>query len=198
MNTLIIAVLLMQAVPKIEGWKEIITTHYELKNPVTFEQKNVTISSFVGFRKVYENPNLNGEFVLVVSKYSPITFGPQTAGIDFTLSEMQVATNYSQKEKQEKLAERITFSDTILFVRWHEIEDPKTKEKVLQGSTENWLMGPDGKWVFESSAASAIKVELLSEPAVSKGQNILTGFKFSLGKNYHILKFDQSQFGGTK
>lgn len=200
MNVLIIAIFLMQSLPQIDGWKEITKTNYELKNTIKFENKSLIANSFVGSFKIYKNPNLEDEFVLVVLKYPAITFTPKIRGDESkSPNEVFVIENYSQKIKQEKLKERTLASDIILFIKWHETEDTRTKEKILRGSIENWLLNYEGRWIFETSTKSVVKIELLSEPIiVSPEENVLTGFKFSLGKDYHILRFDQSHIGGEK
>lgn len=200
MNMLIIAIFLMQSLPKIDEWEEITKTNYEIKNTIKLENKSIITNSFVGFFKIYKNPNLKDEFVLVASKYPAITFTPNTLRDESkSFNEVLVTENYSQKTKQDKLKERTLSSDMILFIKWRETEDPRTKEKILHGPIENWLLNYEGKWVFETSAKSAVKIELLSEPGINFAEeNILTGFKFSLGKNYHILRFDQDHLGGKK
>lgn len=200
MNILIIAIFLMQSPPKIDGWEEITKTNYELKNTIKLENQNIVANSFIGFFKIYKNPNLKNEFVLVGLKYPAITFIPKTQRDESKSSnEVLVIENYSQKTKQEKLKERTLSSDMILFIKWRETEDPRTKEKILHGPIENWLLNYEGRWVFEMSAKSAVKIELLSEPEIIFAEkNILTGFKFSLGTDYHILRFDQDHLGGKK
>lgn len=198
MKILALALLLFQSPPSTEGWREVTKTHYEVKNVIKTRCEDVVATSFVGSFKIMKNPASENEFAFLVSKYTPITFmPPSTCDKESSRDEVIVAENYFQKTKQEKLKELDKSSDLILFIRWRENTDPRTREKILDGVIKNWLLKPDGKWIFKESQKPILKIELLSE------NGILVGFKFSTGEEYgltgyHILMFDQALLGGVK
>lgn len=175
MKTLIIAMLFWQEPPPIKNWGKVTETHYEVKNTIKFENKTVTATSMIGTLKILKNPELQDEFVFIVSKYPALTFLPQPIkGTQNSPDEIIIAENYFQKNKKDKLREMDLSSDVVLFIKWREQKDPRTGEKVLLGSIKNWLLDHNGKWIFEESGKSLIKIELLSE------NKTLVGFKFSL------------------
>ncbi|HEY4521764.1 MAG TPA: hypothetical protein VJH05_01340 [Candidatus Paceibacterota bacterium] len=179
--------------PSVNGWKKVTEIHLELKNVIKSGEKTMTATSIVGSFRVLQNPELESEFVFMVSKYPPLTFVPQLLqSAENTRDEMVVAENYFQKVKQEKLKEMIKFSDTILLIKWRESKDLRTGETILLGPIENWLLNQQGKWIFESTNDKTIKRELVSE------EDLLLGFKFSLKENYHILRLNMSHLGGEK
>ena len=193
MQTLILAMTLLQNPPPIDNWWKITEAHYEIKNPAKSENKNIIATSMVGFFRVLRNPDAQNEFAFVVSKYPALTFIPKQIQLNENArDEIMVADNYFKKTKQDKLKEKINSSDMILFIKWREDKDQRTGEKILKGPIESWLLNPNGKWIFKESRESLVKIELLSEGA------ILIGFKFSLEENYHILRFDQIHIGGEK
>ena len=186
MKTLILAILLLETPPQINGWEEITKTHYEVKNGLA--------TSMLGLMQIFKNPAEENEFVFVVSKYPAITFLPPQPQKDGKNSpdEIIIAENYFKKTRQENLNHLASSSDAILFVKWREKKDQRTGEKILEGQIESWLLAPRGRWIFKESEKAAIKIELLSE------KEILIGFKFSLEKTYHILRFNQEHLGGAK
>ena len=190
MMGLLIVFLIFQNPPNIENWEEITKTHYEVKNSLKVENETIISTSAIGLMRVLKNPEEN-EYVFVVSKYSPKTFLPQsTKNNQNSRDEIIISENYFQKTKLEKLKEVTENSDAILYVKWREDKDSRTGEKILVSSIENWLLKPNGEWIFEKSEKPILKVELVSE------EQILVGFKFYLGEHYQILRFDQNQFSG--
>lgn len=200
MKTLIMAMLFLQGPPSIDTWKEVTKTHYEVKNSVKLQNKIVTTTSFVGSFGIYKNPNSESEFAFIIYKYPAITFLPQVIrGESKSLDEILTAEKYFYKIKLEKLNERFKMADIIAFVRWSENKDQRTGEKILMGPIESWLLSSKNEWFFVSNTSATIKTELVSEPSRNSAKKIiLVGFKFSLGKNYHILRFDQNHLGGEK
>lgn len=190
---LILAMLFFQTPFSIDRWEEITKTHYEIKNFVKTRCGDIVTTSFVGSLKILKNPELENEFVFLVSKYPPLTFVPPSlCAKEGSQDEVVVAENYFQKIKEEKLKERIALADKILIIEWKQAIDNRTGEKILEGTIKTWLLKPNGEWVFEESEEPTTKIELLSD------SGILIGFKISLGESYHILRFDQNQLGGTQ
>ena len=193
MQALILAILLFQHPPSVEGWQTVTETHYEVKNPLNSNYGTVVVLSAVGSLQVFKNPALDNEFIFMVRKHPALTFDPREISTkESSRDEIIIAENYFQKVKQEKLKEVSALSDAVLLIRWKEKTDNRTGEKILDGLIENWLLKPNGEWIFEQSSEPAIKTELLSE------DGLLVGFKFSLGKNYHILRLDPRHLGGSQ
>lgn len=198
MTTLFLALLLLQLPPQLDQWEKITETNYEIKNVVQFENKTITTTSMIGLVQVLKPQNSKNEYAFVVSKYPPLTFIPHvnTNNESNSRDEIVVAENYFQKTKLEKLKEMTANADKILIIKWREEIDNRTGERMLDMSIENWLLKPNGEWVFEESKEPIVKIELLSEEFGE--ERVLVGFKFSLGSNYHILRFDQTILGGVK
>lgn len=190
---LILAMLFFQTPFSIDRWEEVTKTHYEIKNFVKTRCGDIVTTSFVGSLKILKNPELENEFVFLVSKYPPLTFVPPSLCVkEGSQDEVVVAENYFQKIKEEKLKERIALADKILIIEWKQAIDNRTGEKILEGTIKTWLLKSNGEWIFEESEEPTTKMELLSDDGT------LIGFKFSLGENYHILRFDQNQLGSTQ
>lgn len=193
MLTSVLVLLLLQLPLDLNGWEKITETHYEIKNVVKTPCGDIVTTSFVGSSKTLKNQELENEFVFVISKYIPFTFVPPSpCAKENSRDEIIIAENYFKKTKLEKLKEMTTNADKILIVRWEEEIDGRTGERKLDRPIKNWLLKPNGEWVFEENKKPTIKIELLSE------EGILIGFKFSLGENYHILMFDQIQLRGMQ
>lgn len=197
LKILILTMLFFDNPPLIDGWEKVTETNYEIKNTVKMVNENITITSMLGLMQIFKNPESKNELVFVVSKYPSTTFIPQNmANKEVSRDEMLVAENYFKKTRQEKLKEASKLSDKILVVQWSEELDNRTGEKMLVKPIKNWLLKPNGQWMFEESREPKIKIELISEELGEK--SVLIGFKFSLGENYHILRFDQNQLGGVQ
>lgn len=192
MTTLILALILFQSPPQLDSWTTISENYYELKNIVRVENRTATATSIIGLMRVLQNTNNKNGRALVVFKHPPITFTPKYIAGENLPGDIKTAENYFQKTKDEKLKKLAETSDKILIVKWEELTDNRTNEKILYGTVENWLLTTSGEWIFEESKQDVVKEELLSEGEV------LVGFKLSLGDSYHILRLNQSHLGGEK
>ncbi len=177
--------LAVSPLPHIENWREIQRTNYEFK----IEGEKIIYTAYVGFEIRYQNPENPKEFVQVIKKFTPI-ISTQKIYIEGGESPNKIVSSYNKKEEQEKLQKRYTESDPIVYIKYHLAKDAHTQENILSGEVENWILNQEGIWVYEKG--ELLHKILLSESAdFAVKKNVVTGIKFSIGNNYHILKIYQ-------
>lgn len=162
-------------VPDINGWKMENRDFIHIK---TFSDTTV----YLGFRTTYQNPQNSNEHVLVYEQclLQAIIRKKLKAAQDFKDAGSFL---FKKEEKPDFFAEFFSKSDPFIYERWQTGKDPRTGLNVLNGATEIWFLNQNGEWVF--AADQKITRESIGESLGD--QKAVTGQKFSLGANYHII-----------
>lgn len=181
----------MPARPDIRGWKQVKSAVFDIS-------LNNGSTVYLGHEVEYQNPANTNEFVIVLSRF--ISFvsvpGTQTDKAPY----LAIANSYLENETNKTLDDlKNNQSDPFLYIHGKTIIDEQTRQVILDGPFENWLLNTDGNWSYESG--TNVFVKKISEPDRNKPKQFVTiGVKYGLISARHVLMVDQEYFksGGKK
>ncbi len=171
--------------PDIKDWKEIGSTVFDIN-------LDNGLTAYLGYEVEYQSPANVNEFVIVLSRFVSFVSVPGTK-TDKT-PYVAIANSYLDNETNKALDDlKNNQSDSFLYVHWKTTVDEQTRQVVLEGPIENWLLGTNGIWFYKSGVN--VRIKNISEPDRNKPEQFVTvGVRYSLIDVYHVLMVDQEYF----
>lgn len=166
--------------PDITGWK---IENRDIIHVQTFGD----VTTYLGFRISYQNPENGNEHVRVYRQCLPksIIRIKSRGSRDFKDAGSIL---FKKEEKKDFLTEMLVKSDPFIYEKWQTAKDPRTGQNMPAGAVEIWLLNQNGEWVF----ATEQKITCESAGESLENQKAIVGQKYSLGGDYHILSISRN------
>jgi len=175
--------------PDITGWKK---TNFAVID-ISSEKGPVF---YLGHEAEYQNPNNPNEFVKVVSRFIAIASIPPKSSEKTPY--IEIANSYLESVVNRTLDDLIkNESDPFLYVHWKTAIDKQTRQVVLDGPVESWLINSIGDWSYR--VGTNVSIKNVSEPDKRKPEQFIpVGKEYVLSDAHHVLRADQDYLLGGK
>lgn len=172
--------------PDITGW-----------NQVSFTTINISLEGesviYLGYEAEYRNPANQNEFVKVLGRFISFVSVPASGSEKTPYAE--VANNYLELEVNEAIQGQIDKADIFHYVRWKTAINTQTRQVVLDGLVERWLLGPTGAWFYSAGENDKLLVMEISVPnKYNAKQYVKVGIQYMLKDTVHIIRTDEYYF----
>lgn len=172
--------------PDITGWNQLNFTTIN----ISLEEGHVI---YLGYEAEYGNPVNQNEFVKVLGRF--ISFVSVPAGGSKRTPYAEVANNYLELEVNEAIQGQVVRADIFHYVRWKTAVNAQTKQVVLDGLAERWLLGPTGAWFYSAEENDELLVMEISVPnKYNTKQYVKVGIQYTLKDTAHIIRTDEYYF----
>jgi len=172
--------------PDITGWNQLNFTTIN----ISLEEGHVI---YLGYEAEYGNPVNQNEFVKVLGRF--ISFVSVPAGGSERTPYAEVANNYLELEVNEAIQGQVVRADIFHYVRWKTAVNAQTKQVVLDGLAERWLLGPTGAWFYSAEENDELLVMEISVPnKYNTKQYVKVGIQYTLKDTAHIIRTDEYYF----